>query len=253
MVYKFAKTVLITGFLGYAAWLFAGSSFANPAQTLQQQKAPIVIELFTSQSCSSCPPADKLLTRLAENEHVIALSCHVTYWNHLHWKDTLSREDCTQRQRAYSAAHNRNNVFTPQMLINGQYSAVGSRSSDVDTQIKKAQAQQTPILPIKIRKDEGHYSIEISPTISNRMANNGNATITAFFYKNAYFQAIKSGENRGLKQQYIHPVVDIQSLKNTSNTSGQSLKNITTNIPHDHVAVLIQDKQNGTIWAAGKL
>jgi len=83
------KKIILSGLLG----LF------TVTPSLAQESGPVVLELFTSQSCSSCPPADRVLESLAKDENIIALSCNVTYWNHLHWEDTLSQDFCTARQR----------------------------------------------------------------------------------------------------------------------------------------------------------
>ena len=101
-------------------------------------QSPVVVELFTSQSCSSCPPADRNLGKLSENPNVIALGFHVTYWNHLHWEDTLSNEFSTKRQRSYAAAFRNGRVYTPQMVVNGEQEFVGSNGSKVNAALKKA-------------------------------------------------------------------------------------------------------------------
>src|ERR1700686_693384 len=104
-----------------AALLVAGnSSMAGP-------KRQGVLELFTSQGCSSCPPADALLGRLADRKDVLALSLPVTYWDMLGWKDTLASEANTRRQKAYAEAMGRGGIYTPQMIVDGVSDVVGSR------------------------------------------------------------------------------------------------------------------------------
>src|SRR6185436_15639063 len=87
---------------------------------------PIVVELFTSQGCASCPPADALLGKLAKRGDVIALSLPVTYWDMLGWKDTLASEVFTKRQKAYAAMMGHGGVYTPQVVIDGVVDVVGS-------------------------------------------------------------------------------------------------------------------------------
>ena len=94
---------------------------------------PVVIELFTSQGCSSCPPADMLLAKLARDPAVTALSLPVDYWDYIGWKDTFASPANTARQKAYAAARGDNHVYTPQMVVNGLMHAVGSDPLEVST------------------------------------------------------------------------------------------------------------------------
>ena len=90
-------------------------------------EGPVVVELFTSQGCSSCPPADALLGELARRPHVLALALHVTYWNDLGWQDRFSQDQFDERQRLYSRQLGRSSIYTPQMVVNGTRDVVGSQ------------------------------------------------------------------------------------------------------------------------------
>lgn len=103
--------------------------------------APVVVELFTSQGCSSCPPADDVLAALSEKPGIVALSFGVTYWDKLGWKDTFATPEYTERQRDYATALGNRSVFTPQIVVNGRADAVGSRRSDVEALIASARRQ----------------------------------------------------------------------------------------------------------------
>jgi len=92
---------------------------------------PVVVELFTSQGCSSCPPADKILGELAKRDDVIALSLHVDYWDYLGWKDDFASPAHTARQQGYATALGERMMFTPQMIIGGTDSVVGSRAMEL--------------------------------------------------------------------------------------------------------------------------
>ncbi len=204
--------------------------------------SPVVVELFTSQSCSSCPPADAVLGKLAQDDDVIALSCNVTYWNHLHWKDTLSREFCTRRQQDYVRAKGLRGPYTPQIVVNGSTETVGSREG----QVKKLVDQAQTIGKIDVKPETGIVSIAL-PSIAA-----GNYTLTLFTFDTAYTQAIPSGENRGRTVTYTNPVTakvelgswDGQARDVRFDTSGYQ--------PKGGYAVLAQDK-SGTIHAAGQL
>lgn len=100
---------------------------------------PVVIELFTSQGCSSCPPADLLARRLAKDDSLLVITRPVTYWDRLGWKDTLAREENTRLQRAYAEkGHQGSGVYTPQMVVNGGGGAIGSRENDIRSLVRRA-------------------------------------------------------------------------------------------------------------------
>ena len=98
-------------------------------------QSPVVVELFTSQGCSSCPPADKLMHELAKRDDVIALALHVDYWDYIGWKDVFAQPEFTARQRAYARLGNRKMIYTPQMVINGRDHVVGSNPKDTNALI----------------------------------------------------------------------------------------------------------------------
>jgi len=186
---------------------FLGCSQSIHAQALSEAKTPIVLELFTSQSCSSCPPADKLLGQLAEeNENIIALSCHVTYWNHLHWKDTLSKDFCTKRQRQYVQSLNSRGPYTPQIVVNGHREMVGSRGGSVRRAIA-ADLKQPSIKPIELGLEGNHLNINL-PSIAEAST----YQLLLISHGDAHHQSIPSGENRGRTITYTNPVQNIISL-----------------------------------------
>ena len=118
-------------------------SVATPANTLDDDSSsslnPVVIELFTSQGCSSCPPADMLASRLAKDDTLLVISRPVTYWDRLGWKDTLARPQNTALQRAYASKGNEGSgVYTPQIVVNGGDGAVGSREGDIRSIVRRA-------------------------------------------------------------------------------------------------------------------
>ena len=121
--------------LGLAAALLVGV----PA-VAGSMKRPVIVELYTSQGCNSCPPADELLGRLADRPNVIAMSLPVTYWDMLGWKDTLASEANTKRQKAYAQYMGRGGVYTPQIIVDGVSDVVGSREGDVDAAIARREA-----------------------------------------------------------------------------------------------------------------
>jgi hypothetical protein len=122
--------------LSLAATLLIGTSaHVSAAQ-------PVVVELFTSQGCSSCPPANAVLARLADRNDILALSFGVTYWDELGWKDTFASPQFTKRQWDYAHALHHASVFTPQMVVQGRMDAVGQSESEVAPLIHAAEARE---------------------------------------------------------------------------------------------------------------
>jgi hypothetical protein len=119
-----------------AVLLMVAMSFAAAASAGETR--PVVVELFTSQSCSSCPPADALLGELAQRPEILALGFHVTYWDGAGWRDPLARQESTERQMVYSRRLAGGQVYTPQMVIDGTVDAVGSDRARVLAAIANA-------------------------------------------------------------------------------------------------------------------
>lgn len=118
---------------------------------------PVLIELFTSQGCSSCPPADRLAQSLALRADLVVIARPVTYWDRLGWKDTLAREDNTQLQQAYAWRRlaGRNGVYTPQMVVDGAYGAVGSDADRVAAGVKSHGSQSSAAIRVNDLGAEG--------------------------------------------------------------------------------------------------
>ena len=118
----------ICGALAFWAMLLpTAASVAEPA--------PVVVELFTSQGCSRCPPADAYLAELARRPDIVALSFHVDYWNYVGWRDPFSSTRWSKRQRDYGASLNRRFVYTPQIVVDGRDESIGSRRPRVEALI----------------------------------------------------------------------------------------------------------------------
>src|ERR1043165_6399837 len=141
----------LTGALGVcAAMAIVRPAHADPRA---------VVELFTSQGCSSCPAADKLLGELAKDPNVIALSLPIDYWDYLGWKDTLADSRFTARQKAYSRVHGDRDVYTPPVIVNGAAQAIGSDRDPMEG------AMDTT------KKSEGVMSVPVSMSVSGRQIN----------------------------------------------------------------------------------
>lgn len=117
-----------------------GASLCLPAVAARAAARPVVVELFTSQGCSSCPPADAFFHGLARQEGIVALTYHVDYWDYLGWRDTLASKEFSQRQYDYAKSRGDMDVYTPQAIVNGRKHVPGSRGEEVNRAIKAAAA-----------------------------------------------------------------------------------------------------------------
>lgn len=160
-------------------------------------ESPVLVELFTSQGCSSCPPADALAARLASDPGLVVVSRPVTYWDRLGWKDTLAREENTALQNAYArrGLAGRNGVYTPQIVVDGMQGTVGSNAAQVRQFIK--QSADAPAAIACSPRGEG-YSIGI--------AGSGKAELVLLALSAHESVKIGSGENGGRRIAYTNVV-----------------------------------------------
>ena len=130
-----------------------------------------MVELFTSQGCSSCPAADKLLGELAHDPSLIALSLPVDYWDYLGWKDTLALHGHTNRQRAYASARGDRDVYTPQVVVNGIVHVLGSDKAAIEHAIAQTRATRRPLpLPVTLKIADGKLPSTCRPATRDRRA-----------------------------------------------------------------------------------
>jgi len=123
-----------------------------------------VVELFTSQGCSSCPPADRLLGELARDPAIVALSLPIDYWDYLGWKDTLANPDHTARQRGYARVRGDREVYTPQAVINGAVHVLGSDKAAIDAAILATQADSSTLsVPVKLAVSADRFDVTVAP------------------------------------------------------------------------------------------
>src|SRR5581483_11984051 len=138
---------------------FAVSTFAAVSQAGAEQPRA-VLELFTSQGCSSCPAADKLLGELRQDPSVIAMSLAVDYWDYLGWKDTLALHGHTNRQRAYAHMRGESGIYTPQIVVNGRTPALGSDKAEIERAIQQTKANpDTLSLPVSLSVTDGQLTV----------------------------------------------------------------------------------------------
>lgn len=170
------------------------------------QKPLAVVELFTSQGCASCPPADKAAAKLADDGNVIMLSYHVDYWNYLGWADTMSSPENTKRQYDYSAAMGRSGVYTPQAVINGRAEMVGTGLGQIRDSLASAETGANALsVPITMKKAGDEVVIDIG-------AGEGKADVLVVYFKSHEQVTIKAGENKDKTLDYRNIVTDVQTV-----------------------------------------
>ena len=204
---------------------------------------PVVLELFTSQGCSSCPPADRLVSKYAEDAGVLVLSYHVNYWDYLGWKDPYSSVENTNRQREYVSYLRSSNVYTPQAVIQGHYDVVGSNASNLASALGTA-AKTGLWIEAKLKADDKKADISLPET------GNIHARILLVGYQKQSSNAVPRGENAGAQLVHRNSVTSIISL---GDWHGAALK-LSKELPAgDGVALLIQSSDTGEILGAAWL
>ena len=176
-----------------------------------------VVELFTSQGCSSCPPADQLIADLTARKDVLPITLPITYWDKLGWKDTLARPVNTERQMAYAKRTKKGRVYTPQMIIDGYFQAVGSRRHDVIEKIARSHqaAAKGDIkrVPLSLIVGERSVTVYAGAASSAQMTDGfSEATVWLFPFSRMEMVHIGAGENRGRSVRYSHVVKNIIDL-----------------------------------------
>lgn len=171
----------------------------GPAALAQSAAGPVVAELFTSQGCSSCPPADALAEKLATDPGLVVIARPVTYWDRLGWKDTLAREDNTTLQQNYArrGLAGRNGVYTPQLVVDGAYGLVGSHGSEVASGVKQFGGKSDAAIRVAPGAGGG-YAVNLSG------AAGGKAELVLVAVTRKVEVGIGSGENGGRKVAYAN-------------------------------------------------
>jgi len=231
-------------FIIAAAFLVLSPNIASAAE-----KPLTVVELFTSQGCSSCPPADKYLAYLAERgdtDRVLALSFHVDYWDYLGWKDPYSSPVNTSRQRSYGRNMDLRYVYTPQMVIQGADQTTGSNRGGVSALIRKARA--LPRVPVTIKRGESGFIINLG-----KAATPVDADLLLVIYDDRHSTAVKRGENRGetiINRNVVRSIRRIGGWQGDKTSFTLSQADIGSG---DKCAVIVQTKGSGPILGAAMM
>ena len=165
---------------------------------------PIVVELFTSEGCSSCPPADALLAELAARPEVLALSFHVDYWDRLGWKDPFSSSVYTARQQEYSNRLHGEGVYTPQLVVDGRFGFVGSDGHQASSAIQKAtRDSKIPISISNASRNGSHVTAHIEVPGIDQSFKGGRGTLFVAVADNRAESQVARGENAGRSLAHV--------------------------------------------------
>jgi hypothetical protein len=169
--------------------------------------APMVVELFTSEGCSSCPPADEYLGELTQRQFVLPLSYHVDYWDYIGWKDRFADPLFTQRQRAYAAAQGSSMIYTPQMIVAGAIDVVGSDRKAVEKALKKAYTRNTMYRINVVREKDGRVVAQFPEAPIGVPA-----TVWLVTYQKSAESHVRAGENAGRSLMTYNVVRSLQKV-----------------------------------------
>jgi hypothetical protein len=219
-----------------------------PAQA-GSDRPPVLVELYTSQGCYSCPPADHLLGRLAEEGEVVALAFHVTYWDRLGWPDPFGTAAGTNRQYQYGRTISNGRVYTPQLVVNGQVHEVGSNEHRVRAAVRAAQKESQPAAPILRWLPNNRLEVKLPAA-----AEAAGATIWLARYDKRRETEILRGENGGKRLTY-HQIVREQRSLGVFDGEARTLQ--TDVVPGEGsgwgVAVVVQQRGPRRVWGAAAL
>ena len=210
---------------------------AAAAEVRDHPKA--VLELFTSEGCSSCPQADAKLLELDKKQDLIALAYHVDYWDYIGWTDNFGSKLSTERQKAYAKSWGKSMIFTPQLIVNGSKGVVGSKDKDVGAALDAAKLD----LPVNLTVDEDMLEVNVEPK-----AGATDAMVWIVTFKDHAQVAIDKGENAGHTIDYGQIVTGRQMLGMWEAASGTHLKLPLSELMSDGsngAAILVQAEKNG--------
>ncbi len=231
--------------------LFAAALSA--AGGARADEAPTVVELFTSQGCSSCPPADKYLGELAKRPELLPLAFHVEYWNYIGWTDPYSKPWATKRQRDYQASLKERFIYTPQMVIEGAAEGVGSERDQIEALISAAEGRDTPHPDLHLRwRADGALLADVGESASPPRQP---ATLWLVGFDRMHTQPVLAGENEG------HTAWDYQAVRSFRRLGAWAGWSEELIVPPEEAkslgdfgaAVLLQLDGNGPILAAARV
>ena len=215
------------------------------------QKVPL-IELYTSEGCSSCPPAERWFNKLAESKelwsHYVPIAFHVDYWDYIGWKDVFADPENSRRQRLYAQRYARSSVYTPQMVVNGQEDVVGTHAMELADLIAKHKAAPQPV-HISATRNGSKVEVRVENTNGSKL--DGTFIVQLVRYTPQHEIDITRGENAGKRLKYTNVVDDLTVI---GRWNGKSSQNFSARLDDGSEAVvLVQRKGPGAIVGAAQV
>jgi hypothetical protein len=223
-------------------WLAGAIGLLLPTLAVAQPAPrPVVGELFTSEGCSSCPPADAKVAELARTRpDLLLLTFHVTYWNYLGWRDPFSFEAATQRQERYVALGISPEVYTPAIIVDGKFDAVGSDGRAVDQTLRQAALSEETAAPIDVQRSAAGLTVSVG-------AGSGAGTLLLIGYDRLHQTAVGRGENGG---RTLTEANIVRSMSVLGTWSGKPVHLQVPSPDGQDVAVLLQRNDGHIVGAA---
>lgn len=230
--------------------MIAGAGLLAAREAAAESKAgPWAVELFTSQGCSSCPPADAELGKLARRPDIVALSFHVDYWDYIGWKDRFATKETTARQRVYARTLNQRYVYTPEMVVDGRVNQPGIDDGEIAGMLADARRQSTVrATPTLNRMADGSLRIWLAAQKLERPAD-----VMLFVYDRRHSTPVARGENEGRR------IDNFNVVRRFERVSAWTGADATWAVPADRfqpdqgLAVLVQQANQGAVLGANKL
>ena len=235
-----ARVLIVALALAVASW----PRLANAGE----ERGPVVLELFTSQGCSACPPADKLLGKLVRDQGVIALSFHVPYWDHMGWRDPFALPVSVQRQRGYARAMKERLIYTPQLVVQGSAHTVGHDKAAIERLMTEAPRAAIITIAITARQPP-----TLSVSIPTLELPQGGAQLWLIAFRREEEREVLDGENAGHTLHHINvvrwagPVVSVEAVPVVLTVPAAEADGA------DGIALVLQRQRLGPVLAAGQV
>ncbi len=229
------------------------STAAGAADT----RIPIVVELFTSEGCSSCPPADALLqeitARMPAGVEIIPLSEHVDYWDHLGWRDPFSSSLFSARQQAYGDYFKSNNIYTPQMIVDGLQQFLGSDSEQARKAVRFAARQPKATVSVRLAGTKGRINVHVDELAEAKV---DRADVFLVVTESGLANSVQTGENAGHRLTHTGVVRSLVKIVEIEAKQGAYVADLQVNLQPSwrrenlHAVILVQDRKTRRIAGA---